>query len=355
MSAASKAKLAAAFLAVVVMLSLPATASATLAFDTNPFVPEVWVSPNEDGSDAKPIGSGLVIGVSPNGEYVAYTHGEGFGGRVLTLYEVSTGERRTVFPKMKEDSTFAWSPDSTMLAAVQGRRGKKTLYVAGVDGGKTRIASGHFDGVSFSPDSTEIVFALAASSVEASFKVPRSNLVRAPVDGGPTTALTHDDLSSSPLWGPRNRIAFVRQVDLKRQSRRGSKNDLFLMDPDGRRVKRLTNTKVDGNSNGLFPAVWSPEGDLLLANFRGFYENFAVAVDTLHGGESVLTPRNEKQSFAADAIAADGRTVLGHIGGLEFGLAYRTIAAAPITGGTPIPLKSGAYSPSWGGLARPTA
>jgi len=63
-----------------------------------------------------------------------------------------------------ETTAFAWSPDSTIVAGLQNERrsGKQALYVIHLrGGGERRIATGHFRGVSFSPDGKEVVFGLA--------------------------------------------------------------------------------------------------------------------------------------------------------------------------------------------------
>jgi Tol biopolymer transport system component len=124
------------------MVWWPAASSATVAFNTSSYSPEVWVSPNEDGSEARHVGNGWVAQVSPDGKLVAFEHAEAFTGWELKIYDVATGKvhvrlihmRTTSDQIVGEETAFAWSPDSTKVAALQSepRSGKQTLYVIGV-------------------------------------------------------------------------------------------------------------------------------------------------------------------------------------------------------------------------------
>lgn len=352
MAVASRSKLIVALLSIALLASigLPASALATLAYDVDPTHPRIWVSPSDDPAAATEIGAGLVLAVSPNGQMVAF---EGFGFRErpeLDIYDVATGQIRTVLGRLRESSTFAWSPDSTEVAAAQGREsGPHTLYVVDADGGgKTRIATGHFSGVSFSPDGAEVVFGLAAHGNIPSFRIGPSDIVRAPVTGGPSTTLTHDHISSRPLWGPSGRIAFVKEEEPRRAGS-GSVDELVTTDADGGRSRTLVRAKAGRYVNGPFPAVWSPSGDTLLANYAGAYRCNAVAIHMATGRRTTLGRPQGRRGFAAVALAADGRTALGYLGGIEYGVPYHTIASIPITGGKSTVLKRGAFLPSWGG------
>jgi Tol biopolymer transport system component len=346
----------ATLLAIVVAAIVPAAAHATLAFDANIARPQVWVSPSDDPANAILVAAGLVLQVSPNGEFVAFQSQSSFGQTELIVYNVVTGGRRVLLTGLQGgETTFAWSPDSTMIAALGGggEHGsndlkKRILYVIGVGGGKTRIATGYFRGVSFSPDSTELVFGRAVGQGTPTFQPePAADLVRARVGGGPTTTITRDHISSWPLWGPVGQIAFVKQMKASR-GKFGTKNDLYVTDPDGHRARRLTDTKVEADGR-IFPAAWSPSGSLLLANVEGLETNYAAIVDPVNGGERRISPLGRKEPFAGVAFSADEQSVLGYLGGVYAASAYRTIASVPIGGGRTTALKHQAFSPSWGG------
>lgn len=371
MPIASRSKLIVALLLIALLASigLPAEANATLAFNTNAYDPEVWVSTNDDGTEATYVGHGLVAQVSPNGKLLAYEHGAAFAGWELMMYNVATGKRWVRLTHMHttgenivgEITAFAWSPDSTMVAVLQNdpRSGKQTLYVIRARGGKgkTRIATGQFRGVSFSPDSKEVVFGLAHTQRQPA----KTDIARAPATGGPITLLTHDQISGWPLWGPRGQIAFSKRSKAKRWRWRGEVRtselfDLFVMNANGGRVKRLT--KVGDYEAGFFPAFWFPSGERLVANFESLDKNYAAVVDPRSGAVTPLDPPVSgaglgvgEAGFAAVSLTADEQTVLGCFGSVVS--AAPPMASVPVTGGEPTVLNQDAYSPSWSGL--PTA
>jgi Tol biopolymer transport system component len=346
MQISSKSKLIPALLALVGLLVVPAAAQATLAYSTHVFHPHVVVA-NDNAKGAKTIGAGTNARVSPNGKLVAFEREPSNGkGPEMKLYDIATGKTRTILSPWRESYTFAWSPDSTMVAALRGGElGTRTLYVVDIKTGKaTRIATGYFNAVSFSPDNTEVVFGLATTQDYPA----KTNIVRDPVTGGPTSTLTHDGISGWPLWGPQGQIVFVKQLNAK-QRKYGPKNDLFLMNANGKGVKRLTHTKVDALTAGLFPTAWSASGNQLLTEFGGQDTSYAVTVNPKTGVEKNLSPDNTETGFAGVALSSNGKTVLGYIGGFEGGSTSLKIASVPYTGGKPKVLVNGGFSPSWGG------
>jgi Tol biopolymer transport system component len=348
MPTSPKLKLVPILLAVVALLAVPAAAQATLAYTTHVFHPHVMVAKNDNGKGAKAIGAGTNAKVSPDGEFVVFERepSKGKGGPEMKLYDVASGKTRTLFAPWQESYSFAWSPDSSMVAALGGGElGKRTLYVIDVESGKkTRIASGYFNGISFSPDSEEVAFGMATSEGYPA----KTDVFRDPVTGGPTSTLTHDGISGWPLWGPQGQIVFVKQLNAK-QRKYGPKNDLYLMNADGKGVKRLTHTKVDPLTAGLFPTAWSASGKQLLAEFGGQDTSYAVAVNPRTGAERNLSAGNTETGFAGVALTANGKTVLGYIGGFEGGSNALKIASVPYKGGKPKVLVRGGFSPSWGG------
>jgi Tol biopolymer transport system component len=340
-------KLIPALLLVAALLVLPAAANATIAYSTNVFHPHVWVGKNDDGKGAKSIGAGSNAKVSPDGELVIFER-EGAKGKgpEMKLYDLATGKTKTIFSPWRESYSFAWSPDSTMVAALRGGElGRRTLAVVDVETGKQKqIASGYFDGLSFSPDSKELAFGLAATGIYP----PKSDVYRYPLAGNAAHALTHDQVSGYPLWGPTGQIAFVKWLGAK-QRKYGPKNDLFLMNADGKGVKRLTHTKVDPLTQGLYPTAWSASGNQLLAEYGGQDTSYAVAVNPRTGAEKNLSPSNTETGFVGVALTADGKTALGYLGGYEGPGSQLKIASVQYTGGKPKILVSGGFSPSWGG------
>ena len=305
-----KLKLIALLAAVAALPAVPAAAQATLAYNKNVFDQHVWVA-EDNGKNAKEIGSGFAPHVSPDGEYVVYEYLAHHKTPEMKLYSLATGKTKTLFTPWRETFTFAWSSDSSMVAALRGPElGSRALYVIDVETGKaTRIATGFFTGVSFSPDSSEVAFGLSPKEFSAA-----GDIVRGPVTGGPTSPLTHDHISGYPLWGPQGQIVFVKQLNAKGR-KYGPKNDLFLMNENGKAVKRLTHTTVPQLTQGLFPTAWSASGNQLLAEFGGQDTSYAVAVNPKTGAEESLSPGNSETGFVGVALTPDGKTALGYLGG----------------------------------------
>lgn len=341
-----KPTLIAALLAVAALLALPAAANATLAYCKNVFHQHVYVAQG-NGKGAKEIGPGTNPHVSPDGKLVIYERESKNHTPEMKLYDVATRKTKTIFTPWRESFTFAWSPDSTMVAAQRGGElGSRTLYVVNVESGKLRrVATGYFTGVSFSPDSKELAFGLATTQAYP----PNSDIFRIPVASGAAHELTSDHVSGYPLWGPQGQIVFVKQLGAK-QRQYGPKNDLFLMNPNGGQVKRLTHTNVDPLTQGLFPTQWSASGSQLLAEFGGQDTSYAVAVNPKTGAEKSLSPGNTETGFVGVALTPNGKTALGYLGGYEgAGASKLKIVSVPYTGGRAKVLVTGGFLPSWGG------
>ena len=342
-----KFKCIAALAAAAALLALPAAAQATLAFTRNPLHPVVFAA-TDNGSGAHKLGAGSGPRVSPDGEQIAYFH-EGPGhAQEMILAPAGGGTSRTLLTGWRETFYFAFSPDSKTIAALRGHEiGKRKLVLIDVaTGTQTVVATGYFSGFSFSPDGTELVYALSGSEQYP----PRSNIYRFQVPTGESVRfvlparITHDHRSEDPLWGPAGKIVFVKLLGAT-QRKYGPKNELYLMNPDGSGVKRLTHTKVDPLVQGLTPTQWSASGQRLLAEFGGQDTTYAVTVNPKTGAEKTLTKEREV-GFVGTALSADGSTVLGDTGGFEPGPDHKVVTI-PYTGGKPKVLANNASEPSW--------
>lgn len=332
-------------------LLAPASSQATLVFTRNPLSPAVYVA-NDNGSAARKVGAGSNPYVSPDGQTVAfYRLGKGNQPPELMVAAASGGAPKKLASGWQDPFVSAWSPDSARIAVLLGpETGKQRLTTIDLASGAEQvIASGYFSGVSFAPQGSEqLVYARAASE---SFP-PRSDIYR--IDLLPPGAvgvaapkpqrLTRDHRSLSPLWGPSERIVFVKHLGEKTR-KYGPKNDLFLMDPSGKRVKRLTHTKVAPLLSGLSPTEWSANGKHLLAEFGGQDTTYAVTVNPKTGAERALTKEREV-GFVGTALSKDGTAVLGSLGGFEPGPGHKVVSI-PYRGGIAKVLANNASEPDW--------
>jgi Tol biopolymer transport system component len=335
--------------AVVAGLLLPASAQATLVFTRNPFSPSVYVA-KDNGSAAHKIGSGSNPRVSPDGTTIAfYRQGKGRQPAELMVAPASGGPSRTLAKGWQDPFVFAWSSDSSTIAVLLGAEtGARRLTTIDVAAGTRRtIDRGFFTGVSFAPEGPALVYGRATSEFGTKTDVYRFDVATPGVVNVAAELphqLTTDHRSSSPLWGPGETIVFVKHLGEK-QRQFGPKNDLFLMRPTGKAVKRLTHTKVGPLLSGLSPTEWSASGNRLLAEFGGQDTSYAVTVNPKTGAEAALTKEREV-GFVGTALSRDGKLVLGSLGGFEPGPGHRVVSI-PYAGGKPKVLANNASEPDW--------
>lgn len=338
-------------LVLAALLAVPAAAQATLAYVRNPLHPTVFVA-GDDGSGAKKLVAGENPHVSPDGKIVALLHrGTSAKSQPEMVLAPSDGSAPpAVLAKgWRQPEIFAWSPDSQLVVAVLGPElGKQRLVLIDtVTGAQRTIAHGFFNGVSFSPSGGELVYAMAGSEKFP----PRSDVYRIEVlpPGAVSVKavvpqrLTKDHNSAYPLWGPQ-KIVFVKTVDAQKR-KYGPKNELYLMSPQGKGVKRLTHTKVDPLLQGLFPTAWSASGNQLLAEFEGQDTSYAVAVSPKTGKQRAVAESGES-GFVGTALSADGTEILGYTGGFDPGANHKVVSV-PYANGRVKVLAKNAFEPSW--------
>lgn len=331
------------------LLAAPALADATLTFVRKPLKPVVWVA-EDNGKGAREVAPGTNPRVSPDGETLVYSPAKGgsFGSELVVVPVDGGTPPRRVLGNWRETFVFAWSPDSATIAAVRGPElGVKILVLIDLASGAQRtIARGFFSAVSFAPEGGQLVYGRAASEAFP----PRSDVYRydipigQPLRAAEPVLLTRDHRSLDPLWGPAGKIVFVKQLGAK-QRRYGPKNELYLMNPAGKQVRRLTQTKVGSLLQGLSPTQWSSNGRRLLAQFSGQDTSYAVTVNPRTGAQRPLIEATE-QGFAGAALSADGKLVLGATGGFEPGPGHE-VATVPYGGGKPKVLAKNAFEPGW--------
>ncbi len=331
----------AALLVAVALLAIPASAAATLTFVRNPLNPVVYVAA-DNGKRVAKVGAGYAPHMSPDGEAVAYFH-EGPGHSTeLRLAPRAGGAGKTLMKGFREPAELAFSPDSETIAALRGPEiGKRKLVLITVATGRQKvIASGYFNGFSFSPEGDALVYGKANSESYP----PRSDVFRVSATGGKAVALTRDRRSIAPLWGPRGEIVLAKLLNAKAR-KYGPKNELFLMNDRGKRVKRLTRTKVDPLLQGLTPTAWSANGKRILAEFGGQDTSYAVGVNATTGAQKPVV-RATEEGFVGTALSSDGRTVLGYEGAFDH-TARGDVATVPFGGGKKKVLVKNAFDPDW--------
>lgn len=326
------------------LLSLPSAASATLVYVKGVSKPSVWVA-GDDGSGAHRLAKGSTPRISPGGSEVVYEtfpSGNSYNPSMMVVPADGSAAPRRLATGWRDSYVFAWSPSSEYVATVLGPEvGADRLVLIDVATGVSRtIATGYFNGVSFSPDASSLVYGVSTNETFP----PRSDVYVASVASGSSRRLTRDHRSLSPLWGPKGKIAFVKLLGAKRR-RYGPKNELYLMNPNGGHVHRLTHTKVGQLLQGLTPTQWSASGGRLLAEFGGQDTSYAVTVNPRTGAEHSFG-RPGGIDFVGTALSADGHAILGMTGGVGPGIVH-DVMTMKWGGGKKTILARNAYEPDW--------
>ena len=348
----SRLKLLVTLVVAASALVVPASAQATLVFTRGLQHPVVYVA-NDNGAGAHKLAKGSHPRISPDGGTVVYERRQkahGYRAELMAVAADGSGSPQRLLADWGDPYVFDFSPDSTALVTVAGTTpGKESLLTIDVTSGARRtVATGFFGGASFSPDGSALAYSRAGiegyppRSDVYRFDIPEPGAVF--VQAPRPVRLTTDHRSLDPLWGPSETIVFVKLLGSK-QRRYGPKNDLFLMNPSGGQVRRLTQTKVEPLLSGLSPTQWSADGKRLLAEFGGQDTTYAVTVNPQTGAERTLTKEREV-GFVGTALSTDGSAVLGSIGGFEPGPGHKVVSI-PYGGGRSKVLAANASEPDW--------
>jgi Tol biopolymer transport system component len=329
-------------LLIVAALVLPASAGATLVFQRGQLTPTIWTA-SDDGSGQRQLVKGSSPHISRDGRSVIYA--VGLANPTLKIIPTGGGTPRTLLRRWR-GGPFAWSPDGKTIATTTGPEiGGQTLVLVDVATAAQRtIASGYFNGASFSPQSDQLAYDRSASQ-EIYQPI---DLWLVAVAGGAPRPLTTDHRSLSPVWGP-TQIAYTQYTRPTGKYRKidGPKYNLWLIAPDGSGGRALTKDRVPYLMTGYTPTSWSADGMRLLAQFNGQDTSYAIAVDAVTGAKHVIGTKAEN-GIAGTQLSADGSTVLGYSYGFDSDLPQEVVTV-PWQNGTPTVLARKASLGSWSG------
>jgi tetratricopeptide (TPR) repeat protein len=192
---------------------------------------------------------------SPNGEWLAVKGDKPDHQNVFIVRPDGRDLRKIT--EFMEDKLPSWSPDSSRIVLATTRdlpdRPKNVYVLDGVLQNRgTQLGQRlSFDG---RPAQAEYVSWGADGLIlyrgcDYTFEPQRCGLFSMPAEGGPWKQLTESTKDSAPA-GSKNQIAFM--------SNREGNWEIYVMDNDGTRVRRLTN---DPAQDGL--PSWSPDGAAL--------------------------------------------------------------------------------------------
>jgi TolB protein len=222
--------------------------------DTTPGFPVVW---------------------SPDGNQIAYLINTPNPETYLVDSQGRDPRRLTGAPTDSEYNA-AWSPDGTRLAFIGERNGVRDVYLASSDGSNPRkLTTGirSFQSLVWSPDNRHLALeSLALTDVD---------IYRLDTENGTITNLTRtlgNDIR--PTWSPDGKqIAFMSS---RKSGNFGNTHyDLYVMDSEGKYVRRYTTTFPADSSWGM---DWSPDGTrIVLASTSWVGGSDIYLIDVAYG------------------------------------------------------------------------
>jgi hypothetical protein len=324
----------------VLLAALPATARAALVYDKGRTTgkPSVWIA-NDDGTAARRLASNADLPrISPDGQTVVYE--ELSSKPRLMKVPAAGGTPTALLTHSWAFDAFAWSPDSSMIAAVTGPEiGHRHLVLVNVATGVRRtVMSGDFIGACFAPGGDRVVFGRAPND---NFPY-RSEIYTAPVAGGAPTPVTRGAVSMSPVCGPSS-VALARQHKTGRRDD-APKSDVYTVGYDGAGLRRLTRTHVPFLLTGPMPTGFSDDGTRLLAEYTGQDTTYGETVNPATGKARRVGRISD--GIIGFRLSRDGSTILGTDGGNDESPRHDVVTIR-YSGGRPTVLVKRAFDPDW--------
>jgi TolB protein len=189
-------------------------------------ISNIYVGTLEEPSKGQ--GQNFLPVFSPDGKQIAFMSNRDGNSEIYVMNRDGSGVRRlTDNPAI--DSTPTWSPTGTQVAFTSDRTGAPQIYVVGPDGtGLRRLTfESYADRATWSPAPyNEIAFAARTG--------PGFDIKILSLADGVTRQITFGEgTNESPAWSPNGRhLAFV--------SSRAGRNQVFLVDRDGRNIRQIT-------------------------------------------------------------------------------------------------------------------
>ncbi len=216
-------------------------------------------------------------------------------GRTMVETIKLTGEtkdRVRVSQGEGSQSDHHWSPDGLRIAYLTEEDGKSTVFTTELEDNRpARLTAIETDEVGpWSPDGKDLLFAVYSGDAVGIYK-------RNP-DGVNEVQLTTEN-DFAPVWSPNSkRIAFI--------SMRDGNPELYVMNSDGKEIRRLTNNEARESD-----ITWSPDNRRIafVSEFDGNAEIYTIKPDgsdskrltsnTIRDEQPVWSPDSKRIAFVS--------------------------------------------------------
>ena len=224
-----------------------------------------------------------------------------FGNHEIYVMDVDGSGQHRLTREAAWDYDPDWSPDGTRIVFASGRHGASEIFLMNADGSGQRRLTNFGDSIgahqpAWSPTGELIAFRSRVRSSLYVMKTDGSGLTRIAVG------------AAQPAWSPDGkRIAF--------ESQRDGNREIYLMDPDGGNVVRLTfNPAAD-----QWPE-WSPDGRRFAFHSKrdGDMEIYVMDADGTNAVRLTSTPGDDVHP----TWSPDGRRIAFHRRPLGHGQIY---------------------------------
>lgn len=215
-------------------------------------------------------------GWSPDGKFISYTQIDwrrsgGVRKKVATLkkHNLRTGDRQVLSARDGMNSGGAWSPKGDKIAATLSFTSRPEIYLISPNGGgepeplSRNIQWKRISGDSFQSNSPNLLF-----DVEPSWAPDGNKLVFSSARTGHPMIYVVDlatkianqltfagQYNASPAWSPKgDKILFSAQRTAE------TNFDIYMIDPDGNNLSRMTVGDRSGRKVNSENATWAPTG-----------------------------------------------------------------------------------------------
>ena len=264
----------------------------------------------------------LVIAVTAQAQIAFMSNRDGhvhprLGWTTFEIYvmEVDGNNQRRLTNNPNIDTHPSWSPEGKRIAFMSDRDGhfnilggllNYEIYVMDADGGNPQNLTNDPNDDKFpswSPDGKRIVFSSDRDGNRENYEIYVMD-----ADGNNQQRITDNDFYDTyPSWAPDGeRIAFMSRRDGHFIGEFGLSSEIYVMDADGKNMRRLTN-----NRKNEWSPSWSPDGKWIVfsADRKADGVNYEIYVMDADGGnQRRLT--NNRHYDGVPSWSPDGKWIV---------------------------------------------